>query len=118
MFISEGVGDKSYESAVPYVWSGGHPLRPARPCTEHGDIACKKHASSSYPESRVGLIGYRIWAGIVTVVPVGAAISGMVMLILTFGMWVLYAPIVAFFASIALYGIGWGSTACYRLAKK
>jgi hypothetical protein len=121
MWLSEWVAPESHESSVPYVWSGNEypmPQRPARPCIEHDEIACKKHMSSSYPETRKGLVGYRLWAGVITVVPVFCIVAAMGMAVTSFGVWVLYAPIVAFFALVALYGIGWGSTACYRLAKK
>lgn len=88
------------------------------PCYEHKERDCKKHMAASYPKTAVGFHAMRLGLGVLFTSIVGAAGLGLWWLITTYGMLVAYAPLGIFFSGVALYGLGWGVMACYRLGKK
>lgn len=89
-----------------------------KPCAEHGDLPCTRHAGKGWPESKIDVHGSRVALGIGII---GGGIALYVLfslLISSFGMWVLYAPVLAFVGTCASYLMGWGVTACCRVARK
>lgn len=93
--------------------------RKLEPCVEHnGNLPCTLHLNTGYPESKLELHSLRFLGGLLTVILV--SLTGLLFrwLITSFGMWVVYAPVIAFFSACALYLLGWGVAACFRLAAR